>query len=122
MRKSQEPGAPAPAGTIPLCIPYIAGNEWRYVKECLDTNWVSSVESFVDRFEDELAAYIGAKSGGKGPYMDRLRSFRSPLIRRDTNDLVVNLLKVANLERASMPKQFHLVVNPVSNLPVGEPS
>jgi perosamine synthetase len=56
-----EPGAPGPAGFIPLCVPEIEGNEWKYVKECLDTNWVSSVGSFVDRFERELAAYVGAQ-------------------------------------------------------------
>lgn len=36
---------------IPLCIPEICGNEWEYIKECLDTNWVSSVGSYVDKFE-----------------------------------------------------------------------
>ena len=40
-------------------MPEIRGNEWQYIKECLDTNWVSSVGSFVDRFERELAGYIG---------------------------------------------------------------
>lgn len=54
-----EPGAPVGEGFIPLCIPEIRGNEWNYIKECLDTGWVSSVGSFVDRFERELAAYIG---------------------------------------------------------------
>ena len=43
---------------IPLCVPEIKGNEWKYVKECLDTNWVSSVGSYVDRFEDEFAKYL----------------------------------------------------------------
>ena len=56
-----EPGTPAPEGVIPLCVPEIRGNEWNYVKECLDTNWVSSVGAFVDRFERELAAYAGTK-------------------------------------------------------------
>jgi len=56
-----EPGAPVPEGAIPLCVPEIRGNEWKYIKECLDTNWVSSVGSFVDRFERELAAYVGTK-------------------------------------------------------------
>jgi perosamine synthetase len=56
-----EPGAPGGQGTIPLCVPEIRGNEWKYIKECLDTNWVSSVGSFVDRFERELADYVGAK-------------------------------------------------------------
>jgi perosamine synthetase len=62
-RKSMpfEPGAPGGQGTIPLCVPEIRGNEWKYIKECLDTNWVSSVGSFVDRFERELADYVGAK-------------------------------------------------------------
>ncbi len=36
-------GAPALDGLMPLCAPEIGGNEWRYVKECLDTGWVSSV-------------------------------------------------------------------------------
>jgi perosamine synthetase len=40
--------------------PSFQGNEWAYVKECLDTGWVSSVGSFVDRFERDLAAYTGA--------------------------------------------------------------
>lgn len=57
-----EPGAPATTeGTIPLCVPEIRGNEWEYIKECLDTNWVSSVGAFVDRFERELVDYVGAK-------------------------------------------------------------
>jgi perosamine synthetase len=46
---------------IPLCVPEIGGNEWEYVKECLDTGWVSSVGSFVDRFERMLAEYVGAR-------------------------------------------------------------
>jgi perosamine synthetase len=46
---------------IPLSVPEIRGNEWRYVKECLDTNWVSSVGPFVDRFERMMAEYLGAE-------------------------------------------------------------
>ena len=56
-----EPGAPASEGMIPLCVPKIRGNEWKYIKECLDTNWVSSVGAFVDRFERGLAEYVGTK-------------------------------------------------------------
>lgn len=47
--------------SIPLCVPQIQGNEWKYVKECLDTGWVSSVGAYVDRFEQDLAAYVGTK-------------------------------------------------------------
>jgi perosamine synthetase len=46
---------------IPLSVPELRGNEWTYVKECLDTGWVSSAGKFVDRFEQEIARYTGAK-------------------------------------------------------------
>ncbi len=52
---------PAAKGRIGLHEPCFAGNEWSYVKECLDTGWVSSVGSYVDRFERELAAFTGAR-------------------------------------------------------------
>ena len=54
-----EPSAPSTGNTIPLSVPEIAGNEWKYVKECLDTNWVSSAGSFVDRFEQMVAGFVG---------------------------------------------------------------
>ena len=60
MRENSAPGAPARPGAIPLCVPEIAGNEWAYIKECLDTNWVSSVGPFVDRFEQDVAARVDA--------------------------------------------------------------
>ena len=44
---------------IPLSEPVIRGNEWKYVKECLDTGWVSSVGSFVNQFEENIAQYLG---------------------------------------------------------------
>jgi perosamine synthetase len=53
--------ATSAAGFVPLCVPELGGNEWRYVKECLDTNWVSSVGSYVDRLERALADATGAK-------------------------------------------------------------
>jgi perosamine synthetase len=46
---------------IPLSVPEIRGNEWKYIKECLDTGWVSSVGSYVDQFEKALASYVGTK-------------------------------------------------------------
>ena len=51
----------ASEAVIPLSIPALRGNEWKYLKECLDTNWVSYVGPFVERFEQELAAKVGAK-------------------------------------------------------------
>src|SRR5262245_35294083 len=49
------PGAPAPAGFVPLCVPQMGGNEMRYIAECIETNFVSSVGPFVTRFERILA-------------------------------------------------------------------
>ena len=49
------------AGPVALHEPRFVGNEWNYVKECLDSTFVSSVGKFVDRFESDLAAYTGAK-------------------------------------------------------------
>src|SRR6185503_2827891 len=49
----------APRRVIPNAVPHLAGNEWKYVKECLDTNWVSSAGPFVQRFERDLAQYVG---------------------------------------------------------------
>ena len=48
-------------GPVALHEPQFGGNEWLYVKECLDSTYVSSVGKFVERFEAELAAYTGAK-------------------------------------------------------------
>lgn len=48
---------------IPLSIPNISGNEWKYVKECLDTGWVSSVGSYVDQFEQRVSEYVGTEFG-----------------------------------------------------------
>ncbi len=53
--------SPASGAFIPLCVPEIRGNEWAYIKECLDTNWVSSVGAYVDRFERSLADRVGAR-------------------------------------------------------------
>ena len=46
---------------IPLSVPNIAGNEWKYIKDCLDTGWVSSVGSYVNKMEEVSAAFSGVK-------------------------------------------------------------
>ena len=45
----------------PLAVPVFVGNEKKYLEECIDTTFVSSVGKFVDRFENDMAAYTGAK-------------------------------------------------------------
>ena len=46
---------------IPLSVPLLNGNEWKYVKECIDTEWVSSAGKYVDLFEKKIAEYTGSK-------------------------------------------------------------
>ena len=46
---------------IPLSAPSLKGNELKYVQECLDTEWISSVGHYVDQFERDIAAYLGAR-------------------------------------------------------------
>ena len=48
-------------GPVALHEPRFDGNEWLYLKECLDSNYVSSVGKYVDQFEQSLANYTGAK-------------------------------------------------------------
>lgn len=46
---------------VPLSVPRFIGNEKKYLEECIDSTFVSSVGKFVDRFEEDMAAYTGAK-------------------------------------------------------------
>ncbi len=44
-----------------LSGPNMGGNEWKYIKDCLDTGWVSSVGAYVDRFEKMSAEFAGTE-------------------------------------------------------------
>jgi len=46
---------------IPVNEPLLDGNEKRYLKECINTGWISSQGPFVHRFEEEMAARVGRK-------------------------------------------------------------
>jgi perosamine synthetase len=50
-------------GTNPVALhePNFNGNEWLYVKDCIDSTYVSSIGSYVEKFEEALANYTGAK-------------------------------------------------------------
>jgi perosamine synthetase len=50
---------PAALARAPLHEPRFAGREWDYLKECLDSSFVSSVGAFVNRFEEQMAAAAG---------------------------------------------------------------
>lgn len=49
-----------PDGFVPLHAPVFNGNEKKYLNECIDSTFVSSVGEFVDRFENDIANYTGA--------------------------------------------------------------
>jgi perosamine synthetase len=49
-----------PLPTIPVYRPDLSGNERRYVLECLDTAWISSLGGFIERFEGAVRAATGA--------------------------------------------------------------
>ena len=64
MSSASQSGRPAGPATgtgssIPLCVPELRGNEWAYLKECLDSGWVSSAGPWVDRFETRFAELVG---------------------------------------------------------------
>ena len=44
-----------PEGFIPLHAPHFGGNEKKYLEECIDSTFVSSVGKFVDEFEIKIA-------------------------------------------------------------------
>lgn len=48
---------------IPVWEPVLDGNEERYVLDCLETNWVSSLGKYISRFEELFASYCGAAHG-----------------------------------------------------------
>ena len=46
---------------IPVAAPYLAGNEKKYVLDCLDSNWISSRGQYIERFEKAYAEFCGVK-------------------------------------------------------------
>lgn len=49
-----------PARPLALHEPAFEGQEWEYVKECIDTGWVSTAGEYVGRFERALCDYTGS--------------------------------------------------------------
>ena len=46
---------------IPVYKPFINGNEKKYINECIDSSWISSKGSFINKFENEFSRYINIK-------------------------------------------------------------
>jgi perosamine synthetase len=45
---------------IPIAMPALSGNEKKYVMDCLDTNWISSIGKYIKAFEETFAAWMGS--------------------------------------------------------------
>ncbi len=48
---------------IPVCEPFLGGNEKKYVDDCMETAWISSAGKYVSAFEEEFAKYCDCKYG-----------------------------------------------------------
>ena len=46
---------------VPVNEPFFNGNEKKYLNECIDSGWISSEGPFIQRFEDDMASYVGRK-------------------------------------------------------------
>ena len=46
---------------IPVAVPDLDGNEKKYVLDCIDTTWISSIGTYINRFEEAFADFIGVK-------------------------------------------------------------
>ena len=88
---------------IPLHSPRLNGNEKKYLNECIDSTFVSSVGKFVDEFEEKIANYTGAKY--------------AIATRNGTSALHISLL-LANVERddevITQPLTFVATCNAIS--------
>ncbi len=48
---------------ISVNTPLLAGNELKYISECITTGWISSEGPFITEFEEKFATYIGLDHG-----------------------------------------------------------
>ncbi len=48
---------------IPVCTPYLKGNEKKYLVDCIDTNWISSSGKYIKAFEGKFSRYCHSKYG-----------------------------------------------------------
>src|SRR5690606_7560697 len=46
-----------------LSSPHMTGNEMKYIQEAFETNWIAPIGPNVDKFEEELASYVGTTGG-----------------------------------------------------------
>ena len=92
-----------------LSGPNINGNEWKYVKDCLDTGWVSSVGSYVTDFEKKIVKvypnpaideiHFDIENNSRQPQTILLRDVSGRMIYEalfTENEVVVNSTEIPN--------------------------
>lgn len=88
---------------IPLSVPSLLGNELKYVKQCIDTGWISSAGNFVNQFEKSISDYT--KSNHSVACMNGTAALQTALniLNVGENDIVLttNLTFVATLNAIS---------------------
>jgi len=90
-------------GPIPLHVPVFIGNEKKYLNDCVDTTFVSSVGPYVEKFEQAIANYTGAKA--------------AVAVVNGTNALYLALLSIGvenNTEVLTQPLTFIATTNAIS--------
>jgi perosamine synthetase len=60
---TQPPAKNTAPAMIPVCEPVLLGNEKKYVMDCLETGWVSSLGKYIPLFEENFSRYIGVGHG-----------------------------------------------------------
>lgn len=48
---------------IPVCKPWLPGNEKKYVQEAMETEWISSQGKYIEKFEEEFSKFCGVSYG-----------------------------------------------------------
>ena len=91
-----------PEGFIALHEPLFVGNEKKYLEECIDSTFVSSVGKFVDRFEEDLARYTGAK--------------KAIVCVNGTNALHIALLLAGVQRNDELPSRLRLSLRPMPSV------
>lgn len=96
---------------IPLSVPNILGNEWKYVKDCLDSGWISSAGEYVNKFEESVRAYTGSKCAVACINGTAGLQISLQLTGVSNEDIVIapNLIFVATLNAITYSDQLHVV-------------
>lgn len=109
--------------TIPLSVPHVDGNEWTYVKDCLDSGWVSSAGHYVTKFEEAIARYTGtphavATSSGTAALhialaLSGVQTSDEVIVPTLTFIAPINAVRYLNANPIFMDCDLHLNIDPV---------